>query len=390
MATDLLTGGPPAAPDSPLGADPVLTGDPARLFRVMVVEHTTPPPRAADARRPGRRECVTFRLTAPRVILAEINTHRVLSKSSESSRAIPYANRIGQADRDPYRPLSLNRKGRGMAAGAALDDAGARLAASMWEYVRAAALYACRALDAAGLAKEEGNRLLEPFALCRTVLTGTDWANFFALRTHEAASPAFRYLARAMYVAYARSTPRPLNYGDWHLPFVGEADRAAALEYTGRQRFAGAVPDVGRHFRGPADYHLCRWSAARCARVSYGLLDGRPCTPAADDETWASLVGLRGRAHEAATLPPGRIGPGAAARWDADPVHASPAEHQGSPLHQAAEVVEPGLRSNLSGYLQFRRVLGGETVRAFDPPPEVVAEWAAAVPAEVFSDADIY
>jgi thymidylate synthase ThyX len=46
---------------------------------------------------------ITFEIEYPRLILAELNTHRMLSKNSASSRAIPYAKMLQQLTARPVR-----------------------------------------------------------------------------------------------------------------------------------------------------------------------------------------------------------------------------------------------------------------------------------------------
>jgi hypothetical protein len=370
---------------------PARVGDVRKLFRVKIVADSV----RAEASRDGvpMTRLTSYQLTYPRVLLAEVNTHRMLSRSSESSRALPGRKRLAQLSDCPYFPLRWGAKIAGMGAGVTLEEVEARKAADHWLSVLVHAMNAAEAMIDAGLAKEELNRITEPFALVRTVITASAWDNFFALRCHEAAHPAFQFLAKAMYVARGRSTPDPLRTGQWHLPYIRQADIAAAAEYTRAEpeelKIANvpmAHPFASSRFGGWEVYHLCRWSAARCARVSYGLLDGKPATPEADDETWSKLAGNPGTPHRIfAWNHPKYVGPGD--RWPYRPVHASPMEHQGTPEDGPCRGVYSG---NLPGWVQFRKMLGGENVSKFDVPPEVVLAWAKEIPEEVFSGPELY
>jgi hypothetical protein len=51
--------------------------------------------------------------------------------------------------------------------------------------MRAAVIHA-RGLLRLGIHKQVANRLLEPFAHMSTLVTATEWGNFFALRAHPA------------------------------------------------------------------------------------------------------------------------------------------------------------------------------------------------------------
>lgn len=339
-------------------------GDPARLYRVNVV---------ADSAAEWGGRLTTFRVQFPRVLLAELNTHRVLTRSVESSRAVPVGRRLAAVRDNPYLPQQWLASAKGMQAGPPLEVYERGEAWAAWLLARDAAARQAERLSQLGVAKEEANRLLEPFALVKAVVTGTQWHNFFALRTHADAYPPFRLLARAMYLAYCRSVPTPLGRGEWHLPFITGADRAAAAEYcAGKPAAAGPVPVFPRAVPAPdwPTYHLCRWSAARSARVSYGRVDGTPTSYDHDDETWAKLVG-----DADPWRPPARPAPDAAAR----PMHASPLEHQACP--------DPGgaWGGNLGpGWLQFRKLFRHERCDRFTPAAGDAAAWAEEVPADVF------
>jgi hypothetical protein len=98
------------------------------------------------------------------------------------------------------------------------------------------------------LHKQIANRILEPFMWITRVVTGTDvaWANYFHLRCHHAAQSEAAEEAFRSADAYFDSTPRVLDKGDLHLPYVSLTERAALSE---------------------ADQFIC--STARCARISY-------------------------------------------------------------------------------------------------------------------------
>jgi hypothetical protein len=54
----------------------------------------------------------TFEITFPRIVLAEFNTHRVISRNSASSRAIPVTTMLRMLDADPSsRAHWKNQKG---------------------------------------------------------------------------------------------------------------------------------------------------------------------------------------------------------------------------------------------------------------------------------------
>ena len=56
----------------------------------------------------------SFLITMPRIILSEINTHRMLSKNTSSSRAIPFNKMVESVQNDPFIPIAWQREHKGM------------------------------------------------------------------------------------------------------------------------------------------------------------------------------------------------------------------------------------------------------------------------------------
>ena len=275
-----------------------------------------------DSISPGGHRLTTAVATYPRFIHSELLTHRAFSRNSASSRAIPFARMLKRVLDDPVEPIHWGQNQSGMQAEAELPPERQAAAREAWHRARLDAVVAARNLADTGCHKQVVNRLLEPYSWMTTILTATDdgWANFFALRTHRDAQPEFQHIARMLWREYKASTPAPVGYGEWHLPFIRLADWHAAED------------DVAE---------LRRWSAARCARVSYLLHDGKETTPAEDEQLFWRLA------------------------WSV-PRHMSPLEHQAMPLTESEEK-EYGavVRSNLTGWYQFRKEFADECIREF-------------------------
>src|SRR4051812_47823071 len=73
----------------------------------------------ADSLSPEGIRLTTFEVTFPRFILAEFNTHRMLSRNSASSRAIPTEKLLKRVIDTPFVP-SFNKRVKGMGVGEAL------------------------------------------------------------------------------------------------------------------------------------------------------------------------------------------------------------------------------------------------------------------------------
>lgn len=196
----------------------------------------------------------TMEATFARSLLAEVNTHRMLSRLGASSRAIPVHIRAKQVQENPYIPPFSKNK-RGMQADEMLAEQDNAHAEEIWR--RIAGQCAEGALELAGIEvhKQEANRVLEAFAWHTALVTATHWDNFFALRLHKDAAPGMQMLAAAMKEARDASTPQELEVGQWHLPYVPLEDRRELADVG-----------VGSFFYVRS---LLATSVARCAAISY-------------------------------------------------------------------------------------------------------------------------
>ena len=198
-----------------------------------------------DSHSPAGIRLTTLEVTFPRFVLAEWNTHRVLSRNSASSRAVPTSKLLEKVESDPVLPLEWGRNKAGMSADDVLEPADEERAKEVWLSARDAAVEHARRLMELKVHKQELNRILEPFLWHTVIVTSTEWENFFALRSAPTAQPEIREAALRMRAALDTSTPRPVAAGEWHLPLLQDDERSLDIE---------AQKKI---------------SAARCARVSY-------------------------------------------------------------------------------------------------------------------------
>lgn len=161
----------------------------------------------------------TFELEYPRYILAELNTHRVFSRNTASSRAIPYDKMIQSILDTNNMPMWTANKA-GMQGDLITDKELLTECNSLWYEARQRAIYFARKLYQLGVHKQNFNRLLEPFQTVKTILTATEFYNFFKLRIHKDAMPEIRVLANEMKKAMDESKPDLLLEDDWHLPYI--------------------------------------------------------------------------------------------------------------------------------------------------------------------------
>lgn len=251
----------------------------------------------------GGKRLVTMQLKYQRFIHSEFLTHRVFSRNASSSRAIPVAKMLQQVYEEPAMPVEWGKNQPGMQSRELLSAEDTEYAKSSWLLAAKMAAGAAEALMETGVHKQIANRLLEPFQWIHVVVTATEWDNFFALRDHPDAQPEIRELARVMKAAMAASTSKVLQAGEWHLPYVNDAER------------------LGLSLK---DQIAC--SVARCARVSY-LKHDKSAPSVEEDNTL----------HDRLVL--------------AQPPHMSPTEHQATPTDV------PGFQANLVGWRQYRNYI---------------------------------
>jgi thymidylate synthase ThyX len=173
----------------------------------------------ADSRNTFGVRLTTFVVTFPRIILAEFNTHRVFSRNSASSRAIPVTKTISMVLSEPFIPTHFGKNQRGMQAQQEVGERTKDIARDTWIAAAYSAVEYATRLNDLGIHKQVVNRLLEPFMWHTVVVTATEWSNFFALRNNPMAQPEMQILASMMQKAYDASVPRSLDLYEWHLPF---------------------------------------------------------------------------------------------------------------------------------------------------------------------------
>jgi len=175
----------------------------------------------AHSKAPNGEELITLEIELHRFILPEFNTHRVLSRNFQSSRAVPAKSMIEQVRSNPALPVHWGENQKGMVAEKELKDITA-VKQGWIQAAKDAAKYA-EALDGLKCHKQVVNRLLEPFMWTKGVVTATKdgFESFFKLRCHKDAQPEIKLLAERMRGVIEDSTPNYLEYGDYHLPYLG-------------------------------------------------------------------------------------------------------------------------------------------------------------------------
>lgn len=273
----------------------------------------------------------TFELEYPRFIHSELMTHRVFSRNAASSRAIPIAKMNENIMTNPAMPIHWGKNQSGMQAKEELDEDTKSKAMYEWKFAKNDAVMHAERLAAMALHKQAVNRLTEPFQHMKTVVTATEWENWYELRAHPDAQPEIQELATKMRVAHIGSEPQDLKHGDWHLPYVH-------TEYV-ENRLTYSVDDVMLTLEDAK-----KVSVSCCAQVSYRKND---TTLDKAEVIYDKLCTMK-------------------------PFHASPFEHQASPMKVVNEAYSSDVwekavthmdrrgnywSGNFKGWLQYRQLI---------------------------------
>ena len=291
-----------------------LFGDPNKTYARVVASTTY-----------QGRTIWTVEVNLHRFVLAELNTHRAISKNSASSRAIPVHKTLGFPT---ALPVSVPGKQRGMQGGEELTGQDLKFFLEEVQHLREEIhLFVGQWKDK--VHKSVLNRYLEPFLYHRVILTSSYWENFFAQRCSPLAQPEIRLAAE--YIREAIQNVEPVESMD-HLPYVNAEeveDIEAAFAHI-KDRFPSKLWNYSNYLI----------SMARCARVSYLTHEGK--RDLGKDFDLAERL------------------------LNAKPIHASPGEHQALMSHDGKPDIK--FHRNLApGVRQFRSIvedsIGVDTLR---------------------------
>ncbi len=336
----------------------------ANQITVEVVAYSTNERRTAKV--------VTFAFEYPRFIHAELMTHRVFSRNAASSRAVPVKALVDMVYNRPAMPTHWGKNQPGMSAKEECNNPVEVLPnvflprEQAWQYGASFAGNLALAFDKAGYHKQIVNRLTEPFQRFRVIVTTTELDNFLHLRNHEEAQPEIQKVAQgvANILGYVddgletlleKATPEVLHPGEYHTPYVDhDRDEEGTLRYYVQSE------------SGPFYLTLTeamKISSSCAAQVSYRKLDD-------------SIDKAESVYHRLVT---------------SQPVHASPFEHQCTPMgldcfdlenpQQQALMLEvlqhPGVThvdnkgriwsGNFCGFIQHRQLIPNHVCNSYVP-----------------------
>jgi len=282
----------------------------------------------ADSRNEHGDRITSYILTFPRHILAELNTHRMFSRNSASSRAIPFKKMVKMCKEDPFIPIAWQKDHSGMQGTEYWtedDDVNVmkndevigyetmpKTLTDVWLSARDGQVNRATELHDVNVSKQTVNRLLEPFMWHTAIVTATEFENFFKQRCPQYKSTFsdgkhrswkdvikevddlnvarslaedmgqdvvqrlkcnsgqgeihIMELAEQMWDAMNESTPKELKAGEWHIPF---GDRFTLPDKF--KKWEGKFSDFAKE----SQEYLVKVATARCARVSYLNYEGK-------------------------------------------------------------------------------------------------------------------
>lgn len=293
----------------------------------------------ADSLNSQGNRITTFLLTYPRFIHSELMTHRMFSRNSASSRAIPFEKMVKMVEEDPFIPIAWQKQHIGMQGseyfqGSCKDEFGhldrafagyeiyqnkdsVKQLTEEWLEARDNAIQQAKALNYLGVTKQLCNRLLEPFMWHTVLITATEFENFFELRCPQyetstgkiyrskkdwwksnppnastnlgnllgwlsinksQAEIHIQALAEAMYDAMNESTPKQLKAGEWHIPMGDNFDGFKLIEIAHKE-ITKNTPEYSpnkNELQKVVTNLGVKIATARCARISYQTLGDNP------------------------------------------------------------------------------------------------------------------
>ena len=271
----------------------------------------------ADSLSPQGDRLTTFKVTYPRIIHAELMTHRVFSRNAASSRAIPVKKMIESVRSNMFTPLAIQKAHKGMQGSDYFEGAELEQAKQLWIESAELTLKIAEKMEKFGITKQLVNRILEPYQYYQVLVTATEWENFFELRCPKYHTPVsgegfyfrskkdcianhsnpenlsklenmtdlewlqinesqaeihIQAIAESMWDSYNESTPKQLKAGEWHIPFSDNINDDEILQKIAKKEEVSHLETAYDIYQ----YYAIKIATARCARISYETLGGNP------------------------------------------------------------------------------------------------------------------
>ena len=276
-------------------------------------------------------------LTYPRIIHAEMMTHRMFSRNASSSRAVPIQKMIEAVKNNTFCPFEFQKAHKGMQGSEYFTGQDKADCIKLWLESAELALQQAEKMKEKGITKQIINRILEPYQYYTVLITGSkegldnffnlrcpsyeweyeegvikakskeeflemfikryptngerelhDWkavdenfdpvdSNFWRSINKGQAEIHMMALAETMYDAYNGSKPKQLEVGQCHIPF-GDTFNTLKQE-DDLEDLLNDINYVPKNILFDIDFLTqakLAIATARCARISYETLGDNP------------------------------------------------------------------------------------------------------------------
>lgn len=228
-----------------------------------------------DATRSSTSILYTMELVYPKIVHAELMTHRVFTRNSASSRAVPFMRTLEALEEDIFMPVKWMKRHSGMQGNEYFIDAERiKEIEEIWTDMAQYNMSQCKKLHDLGVSKQYVNRPLEWCNYTKVLVTTTEEGlnMFLDLRLKPSVEIHMRELAEKIRDATA-ATPELVEMLSKkkivHAPYTEDCDRSSMNQLYNRNK---AVIDS--MMEGVLELNYIQFtkmlvSAARCARISY-------------------------------------------------------------------------------------------------------------------------
>ena len=309
-------------------------------------------------------------LTYPRIIHAEMMTHRMFSRNASSSRAVPVQKMIEAVKNNTFCPFEFQKAHKGMQGSEYFTDEDKEDCIKLWLESAELALQQAEKMKEKGITKQIINRILEPYQYYTVLITGSKegWDNFFNLRcpqykihqgTYKSKKEALKYglsngelknwsdldwlqnneghaeihimdLAEKIYDAVNESTPKRLSPNEWHIPFSNK------IPFVGN--LTESIDEDNTYWKDYDEQNKVKISVASAARTSYTIVGDEK------EVDYAKMINL----HDRLLLQ--------------DPPHSSPLEHccvcvTDEDYNKSFKGEEKGWFRNYKGFKSYRQII---------------------------------
>lgn len=260
----------------------------------------------ADSINSSGNRITTFQLTYPRIVHAELMTHRVFSRNAASSRAVPIKKMIESVKNNMFTPSAIQKAHKGMQGLDYFKGEKLEQAKQLWVESAKLSLQQAEKMEKFGISKQLVNRILEPYQYYQALVTATEWENFFELRCPKYQLPLeivkskkeaiklypniysnfteldwlkinqsqaeihIQKIAEMMWDCYNENKPKTLQVGEWHIPYGDKFDNVQFTQYLIKKWQNQQAPTEGNL------WERIRIATARAARISYTTLGDNP------------------------------------------------------------------------------------------------------------------